>query len=70
MYTKVIGWLRLGCILLDVRPVAAQMWFGPGGNTCIYKLVHEPEFADFQVDTLVPMRVFERVPGVDFLARQ
>ena len=34
------GWLRLGVLWLDGRPLAAQLWLVHGGSACIFKLAY------------------------------
>ena len=59
------GWLRLGLLLLDSRPIAAQIWFSASRSAAIFKLVFDQEFSDFSPGTVLTVELLRRVIDVD-----
>lgn len=68
------GWLRLGVLWLNGRPVAAQLWLVEGGKASIFKLAHvqgDERLSAGSVLTAEMMRHVMEVDGVqevDFLS--
>ena len=68
------GWLRLGVLWLDGRPLAAQLWLVHGGSACIFKLAYvdgTQKLSPGSVLTAALMRHamdVDRVQEVDYLS--
>lgn len=68
------GWLRLGVLWLDGRPLAAQLWLVHGGSACIFKLAYVEgmqKLSPGSVLTAAMMRHamdVDRVQEVDYLS--
>ena len=69
-----LGWLRLGLLWLDGRPLAAQLWLVQGGSACIFKLAYvegTQKLSPGSVLTAALMRHamdVDRVQEVDYLS--
>jgi len=68
------GWLRLGVLWLEGRPLAAQLWLVHGGSACIFKLAYvegTQKLSPGSVLTAALMRHamdVDRVREVDYLS--
>lgn len=68
------GWLRLGVVRLDERPIAAQIWFCMGGSAAIFKLVFDEACAELSPGSVLTTHLLEHVvvsdcaTAVDFLS--
>ncbi|MDR2112209.1 MAG: GNAT family N-acetyltransferase [Candidatus Accumulibacter sp.] len=67
------GWLRLGVLKSDRRPVAAQIWLVYAGKANIYKLAHVQGKNPFSAGTLLTAELMrhaidiDRVHEIDYL---
>ncbi len=59
------GALRLGVLLVDDKPAAAQAWLVSGGRATIFKLHYDEHFAQQSVGSLLTARLMEHVIDVD-----
>lgn len=63
------GWLRLGILYVDERPVAAQLWFVQNATAFIYKLAYDEQFSSFSVGTLLTRRMIDHVVANDGVSK-
>ena len=67
------GWLRLGILVFDGKPVAAQLWIVKDGIASIYKLAYDTRFARYSPGSVLSAHMMEhsidqdRVHEVDYL---
>ena len=67
------GWLRLGILVFDGQPVAAQLWIVKDGIASIYKLAYDARFSRFSPGSVLSAHMMEhsidqdRVREVDYL---
>lgn len=67
------GWLRLGVLQLDNRPVAAQIWLVRDGQALIYKLAYDEALRSLSPGSILSAELFRRaldddhVIDVDYL---
>ncbi len=61
--TAALGCLRLGVLLIDGAPAAAQIWIVWHGKATIFKLAHDRQFAPLSPGSLLTQHVMERVLG-------
>lgn len=67
------GWLRLGLVWLQERPIAAQLWIVAHGKASIYKLAYDEDFKRLCPGTVLTARLMrhvletDRVAEVDYL---
>lgn len=67
------GWLRLGILLLDHQPVAAQLWLVHGTRALIYKLAYVSAYSRLSPGTVLTATMMQhaidhdRVAEVDYL---
>ncbi len=59
--------VRLGVMVMDGRPVAAQIWLVCGGRGTIFKLAHREDAAAFSPGTLLTVRMAETLIGEENL---
>lgn len=59
------GWLRLGIIVLDGRPVAAQLWLVGAGKANIVKLAYDQGYAKTSAGTVLTAALMRHVIDVD-----
>ncbi len=59
------GWLRLGVLKLEQRPIAAQLWLVHGTTASIYKLAYAQGFEKFSVGSLLTRAMMRRALDVD-----
>lgn len=59
------GWLRLGILRLDGRPIAAQLWLVHAGKANIYKLAYVEGFERFSPGSVLTAAMMEHVLEVD-----
>jgi hypothetical protein len=59
------GWLRLGVVRLDDRPIAAQIWFSIGRSAAIFKLVFDEACADLSPGSVLTTHLIQHVVDVD-----
>lgn len=59
--TAALGCLRLGALLIDNVPAAAQIWIVWHGKATIFKLAHDEQFAVLSPGSLLTQHVMERV---------
>jgi hypothetical protein len=59
------GWLRLGLVLVNHEPIAAQLWVVHGGHATIFKLAHDEKFAELSAGSILTARMMEHVIEVD-----
>lgn len=62
------GWLRLGVVWLDGRPIAAQVWMVAHGKASIYKLAYDDAFKAFGSGTVLTARLLRHVVEIDGVA--
>jgi len=68
------GWLRLGILRLDARPIAAQLWLHHGGKSMIYKLAFVQSLERYSPGTVLTAAMMrhaldtDRATEVDFLS--
>lgn len=59
------GWLRLGIIHLDARPVAGQLWLVANGKANIVKLAYDQEYAKTSAGTVLTAALMRHVIDID-----
>lgn len=59
--TAALGCLRLGVLLIDNVPAAAQIWIVWHGKATIFKLAHDEKFTPLSPGSLLTRHVMERV---------
>lgn len=59
------GWLRLGLVRIEKRPVAAQLWLCDGRTTSIVKLAHEEALAKLGAGSVLTAALMEHALDVD-----
>ncbi|QHE78400.1 GNAT family N-acetyltransferase [Hydrogenophaga sp. PBL-H3] len=59
------GWLRLGVLWLDGRPLAAQVWLVHGGKANIYKLAYVEGFQKLSAGSVLTAALMQHVIDVD-----
>ena len=59
------GWLRLGIVWLEERPIAAQLWIVSNGRAAIYKVAYDETFKHYAVGTVLTAVLMEHVIDVD-----
>jgi CelD/BcsL family acetyltransferase involved in cellulose biosynthesis len=62
------GWLRLGLMYLDDRPVAAQIWIVYEGVASIYKLAYDKAYVRLSAGSVLTAALLQRVIDVDHVA--
>ena len=68
------GWLRLGVLRLDARPIAAQLWLHHGGKSMIYKLAYDQSHERLSPGTILTTAMMrhaldaDRATEVDYLS--
>ncbi len=62
------GWLRLGLIYLDERPVAAQIWIVHGDSAAIFKLAYDHRCERLSPGSLLTAALMEQVIDRDQVA--
>ncbi|NML14404.1 GNAT family N-acetyltransferase [Azohydromonas caseinilytica] len=62
------GWLRLGVVWLEERPIAAQLWIVAHGKAAIYKLAYDEAFKALGSGTVLTARLMCHVLDVDRVA--
>ena len=60
-----LGSLRLGTVLVDGEPAAAQFWIVQNGVALIYKLAYDERFRDLSVGSILTASMLQRVIDVD-----
>lgn len=63
------GQLRLGLLYIEGVPAAGQLWLVHGRTASIFKLAHDPDFADFSAGSLLSRHLFEHVISEDGVSR-
>lgn len=53
------GWLRLGVLTLDEKPIAAQIWMTKDGTASIYKLAYDNDFSRFSPGSVLTSKMME-----------
>lgn len=67
------GWLRLGIVWLEAKPIAAQVWIVANGKADIYKVAYDEAFKEYSPGTVLTARLMQhvleqdRVREVDYL---
>lgn len=59
------GWLRLGLIEIEGRPLAAQLWLVSTSKAYIVKLAYDKAFAHSSAGTVLSAAIFRHVIDVD-----
>lgn len=59
------GWLRLGILRLESRPLAAQIWIVSDGKAQIVKLAYDKSFTKTSAGTVLSAALFRHVISVD-----
>lgn len=59
------GWLRLGLLQLDHKPLAAQIWLVVGKQAFIVKLAYDQDFSYLSPGTVLTAALFRQVIDVD-----
>ncbi len=59
------GWLKLGLMYIDDKPVAAQLWFVKEGIASIYKLSYDKAYAKYSVGTILTAALMRQVIDID-----
>lgn len=59
------GWLRLGILYLDARPIAAQLWLVHNGTAGIFKLAYVESAAQLSAGTVLSAALFEHAIDAD-----
>lgn len=62
------GWLRLGVLYVEEKPIAAQLWLTHGGVGNIYKLAYDEEASRYSAGTVLTAAMFEQALDVDRVA--
>jgi CelD/BcsL family acetyltransferase involved in cellulose biosynthesis len=68
------GWLRLGLVWLDHRPIAAQLWVVADGRASIYKLAYDKHYRHLGCGTVLTAELMrhaievDRVREIDYMA--
>ena len=55
------GWLRLGIVWLEAKPIAAQVWIVANGKADIYKVAYDEAFKDYSPGTVLTARLMQHV---------
>jgi len=63
--TSLQGWLRLGVLYLDEKPVAAQLWVVQNKIASIYKLAYDKQFSNLSVGTILTAHLMQHVIDED-----
>jgi CelD/BcsL family acetyltransferase involved in cellulose biosynthesis len=67
------GWMRLGIVWLEAKPIAAQVWIVANGKADIYKVAYDEAFKEYSPGTVLTARLMQhvleqdRVREVDYL---
>ena len=67
-----LGVGRIGVLSIDGTPAAVQFWITQAGTALVYKLAHDPAYADLSVGTLLTAEMIrhaideDRVREIDF----
>lgn len=67
------GWLRLGVVRFDDKPIAAQLWITKDGRALIYKLAYDEAYKRFSAGSVLSAELMryaldvDRVQDVDYL---
>jgi ribosomal protein S18 acetylase RimI-like enzyme len=67
-----LGILRLGVLLVDGKPAAAQLWINTARTALIYKLAYDEQYRDFGVGSILSKELFriaideDRVSEIDY----
>ena len=59
------GWLRLGVLMFNGTPLAAQIWFVKDGIASIFKLSYDEDFKSLSAGTILTMALFRHVIDID-----
>lgn len=62
------GWLRLGVVSLDSKPLAAQLWFVKDGVASIFKLAYDERFKEFSAGSILTTALMRYVIDEDKVA--
>ena len=55
------GWLRLGIMRLDDKPIAAQIWLVLNGRASIFKLAYDQAYRQWSVGSLLTAHLMQQV---------
>lgn len=59
------GWLRFGCLRLNGKPIASQIWLTHNSVASIYKLAYDSEYARFSPGSVLSREMFRHAIDVD-----
>ncbi len=59
------GWMRLGIVSLQGRPIAAQFWIVANGKAEIYKVAYDEKYKAYSPGTLLTAKLIKHVIEVD-----
>lgn len=59
------GWLRLGILSLNNKPIAAQLWLVSNKIASIYKLAYDADYSRYSPGTILTAAMFETIMSHD-----
>lgn len=62
------GWLRLGVLQLDQKPIAAQLWLVCENRAMIYKLAYDEAFTKLSAGSVLTAAMMEHAIDVDHVS--
>ncbi len=64
-WTAARGWLRLGVVRLNDKPIAAQLWMVANGRAEIYKVAYHQDYQAYAPGTLLTAMLMEHALDTD-----
>ena len=59
------GWMRLGVVWLEGKPIAAQFWIVANGRAAIYKVAYDEAYKHYAVGTVLTAALMQHIIDVD-----